>query len=200
MVLHVELDDVVVLGVLLAEHPVVLLVVVVLPGKEQVNHLLPVHLMHVAPRVSGCHALHELARTDRTAHDDVGVVRADRRVVNHRVIGVGVAHRHVLDAVLLVGINAVLRRVFEAVLLLPFQNAVVHGFRLSKQVLLHDVRPFVDRKGRKHVAIHEFLHSYALSPAHSKSHWKSCTRWRPAWTRWRHSPLHRWRLSSTHRD
>ena len=139
VVLHVELDDVVVLVVLLAQHPVADGVVLVLSREEEMLDSDAVHLLHASPGLPSAHSLQILSRTHRTADHNVGIVRAGIRVVEKRVIRVRILHHHVLGAVHLLRVNAFLLVEREALRLVAIEKAIVDHAALLVEVLLHRV-------------------------------------------------------------
>ena len=99
VVLHVELDDVVVLVVLLAQHPVADGVVLVLSREEEMLDSDAVHLLHASPGLPSAHSLQILSRTHRTADDHARIGGAGVGVVNQHMVLMRVLHDHVLVSV-----------------------------------------------------------------------------------------------------
>ena len=107
MIAHVELDDVMIALVFFMDESVSLFVVLVLTCEEEMNHLVTIDVPNAAPRFTGGDTLGKLTWTDRTTDNNIHAIITSMGVVDNRLVGVRILHRHIFDPILLAGIYAV---------------------------------------------------------------------------------------------
>ena len=162
MILHIELNNVMILLILLPNKAIVFFIIFIMACKEEMDHFMAINTMNVAPSFTCSNTFYELTWTHRASNHNINIIITSMRIIHNGMIGVRILHCHILNEVLLWRINSIFAIVQEALLLGSMEKTLINRFCLIEKILSDDISSFVNRQLCEFGTIHEFLCIYPL--------------------------------------